>query len=415
MQTIQQKVKRKRATTNPIEQANLKNDETFINEHLRPTTPTWTEWTNPKTQEKFSLSLTRAGNLTKDDLNSCFRLVEETSRADYEPSSIGWRPAKKFAEMKSPELRYIIVKDAAGSVRGFTSLMPTYEEGEPVVYCYEIHLKPELQGTGLGKILMGFHERVAVHTPPIKKVMLTCFLSNQKALGFYKKSGFEKDALSPEPRKLRFGKEFVPDYVIMSKVPSQSLPQETSPSHPDSHSTYYIYTIGSVISALAARAVPGQANLPTALQVQQIQDNLGLNGGKWKHNLCDCSPCMSCVLATFIPCFLIGQTSSRLIDPSSLAPDMLNVDCLIHGVLHSLTGYGWVWVMLKRSEIRLRFGIEGGEIDDYCTAYWCRCCALIQQDNEVKLRMPDPAGLITQQPQIAQAMSMAPTIPPLPV
>lgn len=84
--------------------------------------------------------------MNAEDLEVCFRLVEETSKADYESSSIGWKPGKKLTEMKSPELRYITVKDVAGNVRGFTSLMPTYEEGEPVVYCYEIHLKPELQG-----------------------------------------------------------------------------------------------------------------------------------------------------------------------------------------------------------------------------------------------------------------------------
>lgn len=84
--------------------------------------------------------------MSAEDLEACFRLVEETSKADYESSSVGWKPAKKLTEMKSPELKYIMVKDVAGSVCGFTSLMPTYEEGEPVVYCYEIHLKPELQG-----------------------------------------------------------------------------------------------------------------------------------------------------------------------------------------------------------------------------------------------------------------------------
>ncbi|KAL7620610.1 hypothetical protein AAE478_009605 [Parahypoxylon ruwenzoriense] len=210
--------KRRRAATNPIERANRKDDETFINEHLRPSAPTWTEWTNPNTRDKFSLSLSGLGNLSAEDLGACYSLVEETSQAAYESSSTGWKPSKKLAEMKSPELRYIIVKNAVGSVRGFTSLMPTYEEGEPVVYCYEIHLKPELQATGLSKILMGFLESVAINTPPIKKVMLTCFLSNQRALSFYKKLGFEKDEISPEPRKLRFGKECVPDYVILSKV-----------------------------------------------------------------------------------------------------------------------------------------------------------------------------------------------------
>ncbi|KAI1375477.1 acyl-CoA N-acyltransferase [Hypoxylon crocopeplum] len=221
MKTIKQSVRRRRAATDPIERANRKDDDVFIREHLCPryiSTPTWAEWTNPKTQDKFSLSLNRSGNMSGEDLDACFRLVEETSRADYESSARGWKPSKKLAEMRSPEMRYITVKDITGSVRGFTSLMPTYEEGEPVLYCYEIHLKPELQGTGLGKMLMGLLESVAAHTPPIKKVMLTCFLNNQRALTFYHKSGFKKDEISPVPRKLRFGKEVVPDYAILSKV-----------------------------------------------------------------------------------------------------------------------------------------------------------------------------------------------------
>ncbi|KAI2465159.1 acyl-CoA N-acyltransferase [Annulohypoxylon bovei var. microspora] len=217
MKDPKQSVKRRRAATNPIERANLKEDDTFIKENLCPSTSTWTEWVNPKTEAKFSLSLVQSSNLSAEDLSACFRLVEETSRADYEASTVGWKPNKKLVEMKSPELRYIIVKDDVGSMRGFTSLMPTYEEGEPVVYCYEIHLKPELQGTGLGKTLMGFLETIAVNTPPIEKVMLTCYLSNQRALAFYKKTGFEEDEISPVPRKLRYGKEFIPDYVIMSK------------------------------------------------------------------------------------------------------------------------------------------------------------------------------------------------------
>ena len=48
--------------------------------------------------------------------------------------------------MKTDGLRYILVKDGNESLRAFTSLMPCFEEGEPVVYCYEIHLKPELRG-----------------------------------------------------------------------------------------------------------------------------------------------------------------------------------------------------------------------------------------------------------------------------
>ncbi|KAF2969482.1 hypothetical protein GQX73_g4093 [Xylaria multiplex] len=210
--------KRKRATTDPIEKVNRKSDDEFIKEHLCPSDPAWVAWLHPSTQAHYSLSLIGAKALNNIDLDACYSLIEETSRADYEASTTGWKPVKKMAEMKSPELRYILVKDAEGTVRGFTSLMPTYEEGEPVIYCYEIHLKSELQGTGLGRLLMSLLSRVAAHTPPIKKVMLTCFLRNQRALKFYESGGFTPDPISPVPKKLRYGREFVPDYVIMSKT-----------------------------------------------------------------------------------------------------------------------------------------------------------------------------------------------------
>ncbi|KAK8075714.1 acyl-CoA N-acyltransferase [Apiospora hydei] len=216
MATANRRQKRKRGEPTPIELVNKKDDAQFIADHLRPS-PDWNKWTHPKTQEAYSLSLVGAPRLSEADLEACLALVEETSRADYEPSSMGWKPGQKRAEMKSPELRYVLVRDGKGGIRGFTSLMPTYEEGQPVVYCYEIHLKPELQGTGLGRQLLGYHEQVARHTPTVGKVMLTCFLSNDRALAFYRRLGFEKDEISPEPRKLRFGKVFVPDYVIMSK------------------------------------------------------------------------------------------------------------------------------------------------------------------------------------------------------
>ncbi|KAF4472303.1 plac8 family [Fusarium albosuccineum] len=55
--------------------------------------------------------------------------------------------------------------------------------------------------------------------------------------------------------------------------------------------------------------------------------------------------------------------------------------------------------MMKRGEIRERFGIQGSGMGDCCVSYWCLCCALIQQDNEVKARLSQ--GPITQgyQPQ----------------
>ncbi|KAI0452310.1 acyl-CoA N-acyltransferase [Xylaria acuta] len=218
MTISKESAKRKRAATDPIEKVNQKSDEKFIQEHLRPSDSSWRSWTHPNSHETYSLALVSAGRLDRADLDACYNLIEETSRADYESSTFGWKPVKKIAEMKSPELRYILVKNSEDIIRGFTSLMPTYEEGEPVVYCYEIHLKPELQRTGMSRLLMSFLESVAAHTRPIKKIMLTCFVVNQKALAFYKSFGFTQDPISPVPKKLRYGREFIPDYVIMSKT-----------------------------------------------------------------------------------------------------------------------------------------------------------------------------------------------------
>ena len=90
--------------------------------------------------------MTEAGALVPDDLRACMALVEETSLPDYEKSQDGWHPRKKLKEMQTPGLRYVTVRNEDGALCGFTSLLPTYEEGEPVVYCYEVHLKPDLQG-----------------------------------------------------------------------------------------------------------------------------------------------------------------------------------------------------------------------------------------------------------------------------
>lgn len=119
--------------------------------------------------------------------------------------------------MRERDLRYIFVKDPAGRLCAYVSFMPTIEENEPVVYCYEIHLKPDLRGTGLAKLLMGFVDTVASNIDVIAKVMLTVFTCNSRAMAFYQRQGFQEDVISPKPRTLRNGIVKKPDYAIISK------------------------------------------------------------------------------------------------------------------------------------------------------------------------------------------------------
>jgi hypothetical protein len=72
--------------------------------------------------------------------------------------------------------------------------------------------------TGLGKFLMKLMDVVGSRISDVEKVMLTCFLSNQRALEFYRKLGFETDENSPPPRVLRNGTKIESDYVILSRT-----------------------------------------------------------------------------------------------------------------------------------------------------------------------------------------------------
>ncbi|KAL7962022.1 acetyltransferase [Trichoderma compactum] len=200
----------------PIATANEKTDEDFIKDYIKPSQE-WKTWTHPLTRKSYSLEFLSSRELSKDDFRTCFGIIETTSGADYKNSSVGWHPAMKRKEMKSPDLRYILVKDDGGAVKGFTSLMPTFENHSPVLYCYEVHLLPELQGSGLGKHLMNQLITIAENIPSTKKVMLTCFTSNLNGLNFYEKLGFAKDDFSPRDRTLRGGKVVRPDYVVLSR------------------------------------------------------------------------------------------------------------------------------------------------------------------------------------------------------
>ncbi|KAI1073958.1 PLAC8-domain-containing protein [Whalleya microplaca] len=154
------------------------------------------------------------------------------------------------------------------------------------------------------------------------------------------------------------------------QLPPQEHPQYSQPQvYPQPQVEYQ-----------APRAQPPmgtQAGGPTAY---------GQQGGKFQAGLCDCGPCSSCLLGWCLPCILVGQTSERIRDPSMQNADLMNSDCLIHGAINCFTGCGWIYAMLKRGEIRERYQIEGSGCNDCCVSFWCSCCAVIQQDNEVKIR-----------------------------
>ncbi|KAL0934844.1 Cell number regulator 11 [Colletotrichum truncatum] len=151
-----------------------------------------------------------------------------------------------------------------------------------------------------------------------------------------------------------------------------------------------------------------QQNQYGGQQQQAIQPDYAqganVNNQEWQSGICSCGPCESCLLGTFLPCMLLGRTSERMRDPTMQTYETVNTDCLLMCGISYFTGCGWIYTMMKRGEIRERFGIKGSGFSDCCTSYWCGCCALIQQDKEVQARLS--TGPIAQGYQPEKGMQM---------
>ncbi|TPX15329.1 uncharacterized protein E0L32_004606 [Thyridium curvatum] len=143
---------------------------------------------------------------------------------------------------------------------------------------------------------------------------------------------------------------------------------------------------------------PAQYQSQRDMQPQYAQ-GANVHSQEWQSNLCDCSPCENCLLGTFLPCLLLGRTAERMRDPTMQNYESINTDCMLMCGISYFTGCGWIYAMMKRSEIRERFGIDGSGFGDCCTTYWCPCCALIQQEKEVVARTsqgPIAQGYVSQ-------------------
>ncbi|RHZ62292.1 PLAC8 family protein [Aspergillus thermomutatus] len=85
------------------------------------------------------------------------------------------------------------------------------------------------------------------------------------------------------------------------------------------------------------------------------------------------------------PCCLFGKTQSRLQDPALKEHSYVNGDCCLYA-LSGYCGLYWVLLMIKRGELRERFGIQGSAFEDCWQSYCCPCCTLVQNEKEVEAR-----------------------------
>ncbi|KKK18037.1 hypothetical protein ARAM_000765 [Aspergillus rambellii] len=93
-------------------------------------------------------------------------------------------------------------------------------------------------------------------------------------------------------------------------------------------------------------------------------------------------PIETCLIGWCFPCGLYGRATERLRDPTLKDGNYINSNCCLF-VLSSYCGLHWVLLMMKRAELREKFGIRGSVGEDCILSCCCPCCVLVQQEKEL--------------------------------
>ena len=135
--------------------------------------------------EELSICVDSPETLPKAIFNACFNLVRDNVRDYYISSTLGWSTPKKRREMGEYPTRTLYLIDKKAELVGFLNWQPVVEEGEAVIYCYELQISKKWHGRGLGKWFMRTLETLTKTFYELQDVLLTAFTANIQALKFY--------------------------------------------------------------------------------------------------------------------------------------------------------------------------------------------------------------------------------------
>ncbi|KAJ4486227.1 acyl-CoA N-acyltransferase [Lentinula aciculospora] len=146
----------------------------------------------------YECTFSLADELSEDARAQIWQLIDGNMRELCVDSSLGWEPLTKQKEIFDPLARYITLSHASKSneIVGYSAFRFEHEEGEDILYCYELEISPLHQRKGLGKVLMKLLEAIGRRTK-MEKIMLTVLDNNTAANNFYRTVGFLLDECSP--------------------------------------------------------------------------------------------------------------------------------------------------------------------------------------------------------------------------
>lgn len=152
--------------------------------------------------------------LSEEEFSATLNLVERNMHSLYDASSWGWNEKGKMEEMQEENARYLLAYDNEDKIVAMSHFRFDVDDDLEILYCYEVQLNEDVRRKGLGKFLMQILELMAVRAK-MKKVILTVFKANDKAVEFFtKKMKYTVDETSPQFQDEDFENY---DYEIYSK------------------------------------------------------------------------------------------------------------------------------------------------------------------------------------------------------
>lgn len=150
----------------------------------------------------------------------------------------------------------------------------------------------------------------------------------------------------------------------------------TSPNRAATHTPFNTPTTGPTASGTAsAPATSVRLPLPSPS-----------NPLLYHHNSNSSFPPTVCT-AYWCPCILFGRTEARMRNEDPAAAGTCNGPCAIYCGLLACTGLQCVYQAIRRGDKKDRWGIsEGGGFGDWCGAWCCPVCGLVQEEKEALLR-----------------------------
>jgi N-alpha-acetyltransferase 40 len=158
----------------------------------------------------YSMNIYHANDLSHADKDDIVHLFEINMKRLYEQSTDGYRPDDKRKELFAEQARYLIIR-FMDRLAAFVHFRFDMDYGCRVLYIYELQVKTECQGQGLGQWTIE-QMRVLARTCRMSKIVLTVNKSNERAIDFYKrKCAFDIDRTDPDDDNV--------DYRILSCNP----------------------------------------------------------------------------------------------------------------------------------------------------------------------------------------------------